>query len=239
MENLGAIALAVVVVVVARAAAVLLLVSALERFAGIPPVGRRNEAVLIWGGPRGGVALAVTLPQSLAQRETFIAMTGGVVLATLLINATTISWLVHRLGLNKPSRAERYLAGVARLAGLRAARERLDDLGLDDRDVSPRLEQEESSTREELGRIQLDREEELRVVTSRGLAVQRETYQRLSDSGLPAPTPARALLRETDDRIEELGLGHIPAATQRREPPRIDRPEKRLHRVAAGAGGRG
>jgi NhaP-type Na+/H+ or K+/H+ antiporter len=42
------------VVLVARAVAIVPLVSALERFARIPPVGRRNEAVLIWGGLRGG-----------------------------------------------------------------------------------------------------------------------------------------------------------------------------------------
>ncbi|MDP8949717.1 MAG: cation:proton antiporter [Actinomycetota bacterium] len=54
VENFGAIALAIVVVLVSRAVAVVPLVSALERFAGIPRVGRRNEAVLIWGGLRGG-----------------------------------------------------------------------------------------------------------------------------------------------------------------------------------------
>jgi len=79
-DNLGAIALAIVVLV-SRAVAVVPVVSALERFAGIPPVGKRNEAILIWGGLRGGVALA--LPESLPQRETFIAMTGGVVLAKM------------------------------------------------------------------------------------------------------------------------------------------------------------
>ena len=61
VENFGAIALAIVVVLVSRAVAVVPLVSALERFAGIPRVGRRNEAVLIWGGLRGGVALALAL----------------------------------------------------------------------------------------------------------------------------------------------------------------------------------
>ncbi len=55
LDNLGAILLAVIVVLVARALAVVPLVTALERFARIPPVGMRNEAVMIWGGLRGGV----------------------------------------------------------------------------------------------------------------------------------------------------------------------------------------
>ncbi len=231
VENIGAIVLAILVVLVARAVAVVPLVSALERFAGIPRLGRRNEAVLIWGGLRGGVALALALalPESLPERETFVAMTGGVVLTTLLLNATTIGTLVHRLGLDEPSRPERFLAGVARLAGIKAARERLEDLDLEDPTISAQLDDAEHSTREELKLIELNDEEERQVVTRRGLFVERETYQHLSDVGLLRPPATRTLLHEVDDQIEEAGLDRTSGnALRRRERPRVDRLAQRL-----------
>ncbi len=231
LNNLGAIALAIVVVIVARAAGVLPLISVLERLAGIPKVGWRNEAVLVWGGLRGGVALALALalPEALPQRETFVAMTGGVVLATLLLNATTISWLVRRLGLSETSRSDQFLAGVARLSGIEAARERLEDLGLEEPTISSQLEAAERSTREELERIELADEEELQVVTRRSLSVERESYQRLSDAGLLPPSATRTLLHEADDQIEEVSLGRASIEDVRdREPPRLERLTERL-----------
>ncbi len=206
--NLGAIGLAIVVVCAARAAAVLPLMSALERFTRIPPVGWRNEAVLIWGGLRGGVALALalSLPQSLPQRETFVAMTGGVVLATLLLNATTISWLVDRLGLDRPSQAQRFLAGFAVVSAVGRSRRRLEELGFGDPVVLDRLSDVETNTREELKKVDLPDEEEVTVLVRRGLAIERETYQHLRDAGLLDPHTARILLHEVGDQIEASDL---------------------------------
>ncbi len=216
----GAILLAVAAVLVARALAVVPLVWVLERLARIPPVGLRNEAVLVWGGLRGGVALALALalPEELPQRDLFVAMTGGVVLATLLLNATTISALVHRLGLDEPSRADRFLAGGARLAGVGAAREQLDSLGLGDEEVAAQLESAEREARAALGRIDLTEEEELEVVTRRGLFVEHETYQRLSDTGLLPSAVARVLLNEVADEVERVTLGQGGLNRERKRP---------------------
>jgi CPA1 family monovalent cation:H+ antiporter len=230
-ENLGAILVAIVAALLARPLAVVPLVAALERFARIPPVGMRNEAVLIWGGLRGGVALALALalPEALPQREAFVAMTGGVVLTTLLLNATTIGGLVRRLRLDEPSKAERFLAGGARLAGVQSARVRLEDLGIEDPAVVSELEAAERSAREELHRVELTDEEEIDVITRRGLFVERETYQHLSDTGLLPPSATRALLHEVDDQIEEVTLSKGSGqAAQRRSPPRLDRWWQRL-----------
>jgi len=225
-DHAGAIGLAVVVVLLARPLAVLPLVAGLERFAGITRVGRRNEAVLVWGGLRGGVALALALalPAALADRDALVAMTGGVVLATLLVNATTIGWLVRRLGLDRPSRADAFLGATARVAASRDARDRLGALGVDDALVVARLESAEQDAWDELERLELSRDEQLQAVTRQGLAVERDTYQRLSDQGVIPPTVARLLLHEVDDQIDEVNLGRPAVAEGRRGVlPRVDR----------------
>ena len=222
----GATLLAVVAVLVARALAVVPLVWLLERLAHIPPFGARNQAVLIWGGLRGGVALALALalPDELPQRDLFVAMTGGVVLATLLLNATTISMLVHRLGLDKPSRTDRFLVGSARLAGLGAARRWLHDLGLEDPDATAHLDDAEGEARRALQRVDLTHDEELEVVVRRGLFVEHETYQRLSDAGLLPPAVARTLLNEVGDQVDEVTLGRTDPDRLRDRLQKRDRP---------------
>lgn len=217
-DNLGAIGLAIAAVLVSRPLAVVPVVRVLERLAHVPKVGQRNSAVLVWGGLRGGVALALALalPQEFAHRELFIAMTGGVVLATLLLNATTISGLVHTLGLDRTSASERYLDAIARLVAVQAARARLAELGFEDPLVAAHLDVATEDARDQLRRARLTADEEVGVLTLRGLHIERETYQSLSDAGLLPPIATRTLMEEIDDEIEEVQYGQLRVDAARR-----------------------
>ena len=232
VEHAGPIVLAVVVVLLSRALAVVPVVWALERLAHVPRVGRRNEAVLVWGGLRGGVALALALalPETLADRELLVALTGGVVLATLLLNATTIRALVHRLGLDRAGPVEQFLVAAARVASLEAAQRRLAELGLDDDDAA--LGRRLADAREELTRHELDDDEQLRAVVGRGLQVERTTYQVLSDAGMLPPAVTRTLLHEIDDEVDELALlGARHRLGSARRARRSPRPVELLRRL--------
>jgi CPA1 family monovalent cation:H+ antiporter len=218
VDNAAAIGIALVAVLVSRPLAVVPVVTLLERWAHIPKVGQRNSAVIVWGGLRGGVALALALalPEELEQRELFIALTGGVVLATLLINATTISFVVHYLGLDKTTPADEYLEGMARLLAVQTARDRLAKLGFQDDLVEAHLNVADIDARDQLFRAHLSEHEEVDVLTLRGLHIQRETYQSLSDAGLLRPIATRTLLQEIDDEIEEVELGNLRVDAARR-----------------------
>lgn len=217
-ENLSTIGLAIVAVLVARPIAVILVVGILSRTGAIKHVSGRTSAVLVWGGLRGGVALALALAlaDTVPMRDTIVAATGGVVLATLLVNATTIKFLVHALGLDRMSRTDEYLSAAGRLFALEATRRRLAELDFDDEVLNAHLNVAEVDARDDLARSNLSDEEELRVLTLRGLNIERETYQSLSDAGLLPPIATRTLLYEIDDEIEESEAGMLAVDAPRR-----------------------
>ena len=232
LDELGPILLAAVAVLVARVAAVVPVIWLLEKVAGIRRVGWRNEAVFVWGGLRGGVALALALalPEELAERDLLVALTGGVVLTTLLLNATSIQWLVKRLGLDEPDPADVFLTTVARLAGIDAARRQLSSLGLADAEgVTTGLDRAERDAREALARYELDESQQERVVLSRALHIERETYQDLADEGLLPPAVTRTLLHQVGDEVDELALSDdYGSGGSGRQAPRLDRVTRRL-----------
>ena len=90
-------------------------------------------AVISWAGMRGVVTLAAVflLPQDIPYRDVLVLAALVVVGGTLLLQGTTLPWLVHRLQLRGPSRAEDALqeAGLMQQvtnAGLQALEEHID-----------------------------------------------------------------------------------------------------------------
>ena len=217
-ENLGTIGIATLAVLVARPLAIVPLVWVLERLRVIRKVGIRNSGVLVWGGLRGGVALALALAldPELPEKATIVAATGGVVLATLLLNATTIRALVHALGLDKVSRSDQFLGAAARLFAIQATRQRLSELDVNDEVLDAHLNVADVDSRDDLTTSNLSSEDELNVLILRGLNIERETYQRLSDAGLLPPVATRTLMYEIDDEIEEAEQGALRVEAARR-----------------------
>ncbi|MER7250315.1 Na+/H+ antiporter [Kribbella sp. NPDC000426] len=95
------------------------------------PVSRRALIVVCWAGMRGVVTLAAvfTLPEDTPHREVLVFIALTVTAGTLLVQGSTLPWLVRRLGLPGPDPAEDALQEAAVLQGAhRAAIEKLDEI---------------------------------------------------------------------------------------------------------------
>ena len=90
-------------VLLARALGILTCVPLLNSLTPIEPIGRPFQIVMLWGGLRGAVtlALALSLPISLDYWWTIQSIAFGVVLFTLFIQATTTAPLLRHYDLNR------------------------------------------------------------------------------------------------------------------------------------------
>lgn len=88
----------------------------------------RAPALISWAGMRGVVTLAAVfvLPPETPQREVLILVALVVTAGTLLVQGSTLPWLVRRLGLAGPDRGEDTLAEAALFQ--RAARQGVAEL---------------------------------------------------------------------------------------------------------------
>ncbi len=120
--------LAAVLVIAARAAAVYSLVPITTRLFRLPHVSTGEQHIMWWGGLKGGLAIAIVLsiPEDLTGRQFLVDLTLGVVMLSLLINATTIRPLIRWLGIDRLNEDEHheYQQGLVRM--LTSSREALD-----------------------------------------------------------------------------------------------------------------
>ena len=116
----------------AARAAVLFLVLPLLRFARLAQrVPARMKLTMLWGGLRGAITLAMALAVTENRRvpaevQQFVAILAtGFVLFTLLVNGTTLRFLVRRLGLDRLSPIDQALRHQVVALALGQVRDRL------------------------------------------------------------------------------------------------------------------
>ncbi len=107
-DRLGPICIAIALVLSARALSVYSLVPLAVKWFRLPDISLGERHIMWWGGLKGGLAIAVVLsiPSDLPERQFLFEITLGVVLFTLVVSAPTIRPLMHFLGLSKISRGE-------------------------------------------------------------------------------------------------------------------------------------
>jgi CPA1 family monovalent cation:H+ antiporter len=210
VAHIGPIAIAVLAVIISRAIVVYGLTWLINR--GKQKVSAAYQHVQFWGGLRGAIslALALSLPAALADRELLRIMTFGVVLFTLLAQGTTMQFLIKKLRLSE--RADHKLEFErrhGRLMAARAERDRLERLHREGtlsestwEQLSPEIDQHIrshlSAQRELLTQHPGLQTEELEDAKREGLRAQRAAIATLMRDGVISEQAYEELITEID-----------------------------------------
>jgi len=180
---------------------------------------------MIWGGLRGAVSLALVLsiPVEIVERRQLLAMTFGVVLFTLLAQATTIPAVLARLGLtSKKETPLEYERTQGELLATRAAGRHIDHLYREGallpvawETVKAEVDHRQEELSERL-RVLLEEHPELRdqVITLARVEVlraQRSELDELAREGLLSEEVLVELEAEIDAKLESPDDGQAKA----------------------------
>ena len=218
-DDLGIVVVAIAAVLLARLLVVGLTGAVLRLWRRDRPLPFSWQAVLIWGGLRGALslALALSIPLSLgAERERILVMTFGVILFSLLVGGLTMKPLLQRLRLVRQSGAlTEYESTRALLRATRAAIHALEAGGHRGRlapDVVAELHEEyqarEQALADYLGHLDIAHSalREQAVTTERRalLQVEKSTLRELFTQGEINEETLHQLTAAVDLRLHEL-----------------------------------
>lgn len=214
---------AIVTVLVVRVV-VVALSSAILRYIH-RPLPYRWQTVLVWGGLRGSLALALALSipvfidgtQLFPNRDLILTMTFGVILFSLLVQGLTIEPLLKRLGLiGRQSTHDEYEIISARKGMLSAAIQEIDKMGRAGgvtQDTAQHLKQEYAAKIAQLDDTLRDlrlQDEDLNISQSRAirrklLQLQKSVVRQRNLDGSISDEPMHRLLAEIDEELHALG----------------------------------
>ncbi len=179
------------------------------------------QHLLVWGNLKGSLsmALALSLPAALPERERLVAVVFGCALVTLTVQGLTLTPLLRLMGVGGAGAAEREIQ--VRQGELLAARagqaelDRMQKLGLLPLGVFQRLRaayqgvaaRSEREIRELLILNTREEERHSRSVRRRLLLVEKAALREAVGSGLLGPDVGDELLRRADAALAELPAG--------------------------------
>ena len=148
------IAVSIVALVAVRAVSIFGLATLSNLITRKNPITWQQETVLWWGGLRGSVsiALALSVPVMLEERQDIIEAVFGVVLFTLLVQGLSMQTVIEKLGLigDRPQR-QAYSELLARRNALEQVLERLNEVKL-----SPSIDEEFKNSHRQMLQEKLD-----------------------------------------------------------------------------------
>lgn len=184
------------------------------------PVSLRWQHVLTWGGLRGALslALALSLPASFGPDRTLLrTMAFGVVLFSLVVQATSMQLLIRRLGIviRKPEQIE-YEKRHARLTALRSAESHMERRYREGvisthtwETIKPKLQEQlallAEAVRESLRTTPALEAEEMDTARREILRAQRSAFMGLLQDGVISTEVYENLAAEIDATIAEGG----------------------------------
>jgi len=213
LANVGSITIAVFAIIASRAIVVYGLNFLVNLRGKRVPLAWQH--VQFWGGLRGAVslALALSLPVTFAQRDLLRVMAFGVVLFTLLVQGTTIQWLLKRLGLmHQDDDQLEYERRHGRLMAAEAAKDQLQQLHSRSAVSQPvwtkfsaQLDAEAQSLLESQRQLLAERpalaSAELEAVEREILRTQRARLGDLVRDGVISDSVFQELVADIDDRL--------------------------------------
>jgi len=226
----GPVLIAYAVAFVARAVVVFGFVPALGALRLTERIDRGYQVTMWWGGLRGAIALALALsllgrdglPAGMAER--ILALTAGVVLLTLVVNALSIKRLVQAFGLDQETPAEKVLKAesiidVQRQVERTLLRVRREAILLprvvDSLIGASRAKQAE--LKESLAKdMTLTPDEKLRLHRISCIGIEKSHIMRLFSEGNLGEATTRDLRHDADVRVDHLRRGHHAARARER-----------------------
>lgn len=196
------------------------------------PIAVREATVMAWGGLRGAVSLALALMVSQhsalpdALRHQILLVTAGVVFLTIVINGSTIAWLLNYLSLTERTAGETVSVLGAQLSLLSEVQESLEELAKDPdfsmvpfADVEDQLRGKRQNIKDQralsVSMLATEADSEQLVTWQQACRIERQAYWRAFAKGTLPGECTRILDHQVVLQLDELARGDTKAPSTR------------------------